>query len=108
MKIAIDIADDDIRAVLQTFQNSSAAWAADLDWTNDGELSAWLWEHDDTRNRERWKNHSLDFKRGLQLTLLNPPNSLAQFEIHNGQIECDAPGADYFIQFAVFGEQRYG
>ena len=112
--VKIEIDNEQIRNALQTAVDAGHTfgigyWAANLEWNAEGNILAWLHEHNDTRDEKQWKYHVLDIERGLHLTLLNPPSGFGgQFEIREDEIECDGPGADYFIQMCVFGEQKYG
>lgn len=114
MRISIKFDDKQICEVLQTaidagYTYGIGYWGTRLLWKKKGKLRAVVYEHHDQRNPKKYTRHELDFERGLRMTLMNPPGGYGgQFEVRDGEIECDGPGADYFIQMCVFGEQKYG
>lgn len=107
MKITIDIPDDDVRAVLEHFKANLPAWCVEL-YADEVALVSRLFGkgwHVEVR-RERLEDpleHSLDLERGLRMMLIPGCYWGAQCIQDWGPDACDA-----FVQYAAFGELRYG
>ncbi len=106
MKVTIEIADEDIRAALQTAAESGIGyWAEELVGI-DGLLSeVWVTEREGVADT----CHTLDIERGLRMMLQREVQTDGA-ALGRGQSPrwWDADQADAFVQYAAFGKLVYG
>lgn len=107
MKITLDIADADIEAALQTAgEHGIGYWARDLDDNDDGS-----WQVTERiRPTDQTVTHKLDIERGLRMMYQNPAQTGIKRAVSKGYNPSawDIHQADAFVQYAAFGELRYG
>lgn len=112
MKITIEIADDDIRAALQTAAESGIGyWARGFmrptsTWNPHKHVLVESLELVQVDPNTQRRTHKLDIERGLRMmfTDLFP---CRQYETPTSPAKWDARTADCFVQYAAFGKLVY-
>lgn len=113
MKITLDIPDDEIRRALAN---------ANIDYWGSGPAATsgpdsagrYVLEHHGECESNRHTCHHLDLERGLRMMYQRPPEGLQRSQgytsIGKGMRTSmwDAAQCDAFVQYAAFGELRYG
>lgn len=105
MKITLDIPDGDVCAVLYRSTDNGngpvCAWASGFSWHMSGRTTPHVITKVDG------KRYTLDLERGLRMMLTHWFGDNRNFMSPNPK-HWDSKTCDAFVQYAAFGEIRYG